>query len=83
MQDRFVGSVGDFAKLALLRCLMRGQKLAVCWYLTNGGGSERDSKSFDYLKRPDEFRHLAPEIFDGLTNLVAGSPAGMRGVEAL
>jgi hypothetical protein len=84
MQDRFVGSVADFAKLALLRSLMRGQKLAVCWYLTNGGnGSKRDSKSFDYLKRPDEFRHLAPEIFDGLTNLVAGSPAGMRGVEAL
>jgi len=84
MQDRFVGNIGDFAKLALLRCLMGGQKLAFCWYLTNGGnGSKRDSTSFDYLKRPDEFRHLAPEIFDALTNVVEESRAGMPGVAAL
>jgi hypothetical protein len=84
MQDRYVGNVGDFGKLALLRCLMEGHRLAVCWYLTNGESeSTHDSKTFHYLKRPDEFRHLAPEIFDGLTDIVEGSPAGTRGVEAL
>jgi len=35
------------------------------------------------LKRPEEFRHLAPGIFDTLANIVEGSPAGTRGVEAL
>jgi hypothetical protein len=85
MQDRFVGNIGDFSKLALLRCLMGGQRtLAVCWYLTNGeSGSKHDGKCFDYLKRADEFRHLAPEIFDALTSIVERAPAGTRGVEAL
>jgi hypothetical protein len=85
MQDRFVGNIGDFGKLALLRCLMGGRRtLAVCWYLTNGeSGSKHDGKCFDYLKRADEFRHLAPEIFDALTSIVERAPAGTRGVEAL
>jgi hypothetical protein len=83
MQDRFVGNIGDFGKLALLRCLMGGQTLAVCWYLTNGESGGKHDKSFDYLKRPDEFRHLAPEIFDALTSLVERAPGGTRGVDAL
>jgi hypothetical protein len=84
MQDRYVGNIGDFGKLALLRSLMGGQRLAVCWYLTNGlGGDKYGGKSFDYLKRPGEFRHLAPEIFDALTNIVEGSVTGTRGVQAL
>ena len=86
MQDRYVGNIGDFGKLALLRSLMDGERLAVCWYLTNVAGEgegKRDCKSFEYLKRPDEFRHLAPDIFDALANIVAGSAAGARGVEAL
>src|SRR5258707_1015749 len=84
MQDRYVGNIGDFGKLALLRCLMQGQRLAVCWYLTSGeSGSQHDRKSFDYLKRPEEFRHLAPEIFDALTSIVEETRAGLRGVAAL
>jgi hypothetical protein len=84
MQDRYVGNVVDFGKLALLRCLKEGRRLAVCWYLTGGeSGSNQDGKSFDYLARPDEFRHLAPEIFDTLMNIVEGTRAGTRGVMAL
>jgi hypothetical protein len=84
MQDRFVGNIRDFGKLALLRYLMGRQKLAVSWYLTNGeSGNEHDGKTFDYLKRPDEFRHLAPEVFDALASIIERTPAGMRGVEAL
>ena len=65
MQVEYVGSVGDFAKLALLRHLMEGRQLAVCWYLTNANGHAADrDKHFEYLNRPEEFRHFAPEIFD-------------------
>jgi hypothetical protein len=86
MQDRYAGNIGDFGKLALLRCLMEGRRLAVCWYLTR---DEREStsngKMFDYLKRPDQFRHLAPEIFDALNRIFAESCAGSgaRSVAAL
>jgi hypothetical protein len=83
MQDRYVGNVGDFGKLALLRCLMPGRRLAVCWYLTGSENDGKPGKGFDYLDRPDEFRHLAPEIYDALRNIVAGACAGARGVTAL
>lgn len=84
MQDRYAGSIGDFGKLALLRCLMEGRRLAVGWYLTNGEGDEkRNGQSFDYLTRPGEFRHLAPDIFDALNTIVAQSCIGSRNVAAL
>jgi hypothetical protein len=83
MQDRYVGSVGDFGKLALLRCLMPGRRLAVCWYLTSGENAGKPGKSFDYLERPDEFRHLAPEIYDVLRSIVADTCARTRGITAL
>jgi hypothetical protein len=67
MQIRHIGGVGDFGKFALLRHLMEGRRLAVCWYLT-GASDETKSreKHFDYLTRPDAFRHLAPELYDWL-----------------
>jgi hypothetical protein len=69
MQIRHIGGIGDFGKFALLRHLMQERRLAVCWYLTGVSDKMEDSgKHFDYLKRPDEFRHLAPELYDHLTN---------------
>ncbi|HEY6255498.1 MAG TPA: hypothetical protein VIY51_06850 [Xanthobacteraceae bacterium] len=84
MQNRYVGNVGDFGKLALLRCLMEGRRLAVCWYLTSDTReSKSNGKSFDYLNRPEEFRHLAPDIFDALAKIVAETRAELRGVAEL
>jgi hypothetical protein len=52
--------------------------------MTNGEvDDERSSKSFDYLERPEEFRHLAPEIFDTLHRIFGESGARVRGVPAL
>jgi len=46
---------------------MQDRRLAVCWYLTGAGDSlEGNGKHFDYLRRPDEFRHLAPDLYDRL-----------------
>jgi hypothetical protein len=51
--------------------------------LTNGeADDERNGKSFDYLRRPDEFRHLAPEIFDALSRIFVES-GETRSVAAL
>src|SRR5271166_3720994 len=52
MQDRWAGNIGDFGKLALLRQLMDGRGLAVCWYLTCDQDEPYHGKYFDYLNRP-------------------------------
>jgi hypothetical protein len=84
MQDEYVGDITDFGKLALLRHLMEGRRLAVCWYRTRDErGRARDEKYFEYLKRADEFRHLAPEIFDALAKVVNNISGGTRGICAL
>jgi len=73
MQDRQIGGIGDFGKLALLRHLMKDRRLSVCWYLTAGWKDGKDSKRhFDFLNRPNEYRHLAPEVFDALLQLDGG-----------
>ena len=76
MQVGQIGGVGDFGKFALLRHLMKDRRLAVCWYLTGESGETKDrDRHFDYLKRPDDFRHFAPEVFDHLVEFDGGSRA--------
>jgi hypothetical protein len=76
MQLEQIGGIGDFGKFALLRHLMKDRRLAVCWYLTgeSDGTKDRD-RHFGYLKRPDDFRHFAPDVFDHLAEFDGGSRA--------
>ena len=84
MQERRFGSIGDFVKLAFLRHLKEGRHLAVCWYVT-GQGANRPlaEKHFAYLKRPGEFRNLAPEVFDTLKSVSESSTLGSGYITAL
>jgi len=83
MRTRHIGNVGDLGKLALLRQLMEGRQLAVCWYLTGDEGSDKlPRRYFDYLDRPGDFRHLAPEVFDTLKE-IARDPSAPCPVGAL
>ena len=84
MQERRFGSIGCLVKLAFLHHLQKGRRLAVCWYLT-GQGANRPlpQKHFAYLKRPTEFRNLAPEIFDTLKSIVESSTVGLSYITAL
>jgi len=60
-----------FVKFALLRHLMKDRRLAVCCYLPGGNCKARvPERHFDYLKRREDFRPLAPEVFDGLEHIV-------------
>lgn len=79
MQDRYTGDVGDYIKFALLRTLSPGMSLGVAWYLFPDEGHNADGKHVSYLDRANNWRHLDPELFDGLANLVASE----RSVEAL
>jgi hypothetical protein len=74
MQLQYFGGIGDFGKFALLRHLMKGRRLAVCWHLTGETNQTKDrERHFAYLKRPDDFRHLAPDVFDQLFEFDGGS----------
>jgi hypothetical protein len=50
---------------------MQDRRVVVCWYTTcsDDRKAEDCTKHFDYLKRPHEFRHLAPDLFDKLVNI--------------
>ena len=76
MQVGQIGGVGDFGKFALLRHLMKDRRLAVCWYLTSESNATNGrDRYFDYLKRPADFRHFAPKVFDQLVEFDGGSRA--------
>lgn len=72
MNDRYVGDIGDFSKLGLLRHLVeagraegRRLKLGLLWYATtDAGGAAGDGRHRDYLdgKRREAFRRLDPEL---------------------
>jgi hypothetical protein len=79
MQNRYVGDVGDFVKLALLRALSPGHRLGVVWYLVQDESHNSDGRHIGYLKN-NEWRHLDPEVFDSLARIVA---SGERSVTAL
>ncbi len=80
MQDRYVGDVGDFVKLAILRALQPGHRLGVAWWLYPDERHNTDGRHISYLQRPSEWRALDPDLFDGLARIVA---SGDRRVSAL
>lgn len=80
MQDRYVGDIGDFVKLALIRALMPGQCLGVAWWLYPNESHNADGRHIGYLQRPSEWRALDPDLFDGLARIVE---SGDRRVLAL
>jgi hypothetical protein len=79
MQNRYVGDIGDFVKLALLRALSPGHRLGVIWYLVPDESHNGDGRHVGYLRK-NEWRHLDPQVFDGLARIVAN---GERSVAAL
>ncbi|MFL6262483.1 MAG: hypothetical protein ACJ76Y_22525 [Thermoanaerobaculia bacterium] len=86
VQDRYAADIGDFGKLALVRALALGQRLGICWYMTNGFGEfNNDGRYLAYLQRPARFRQLDPECFDALASFVADFEAGRcpRSIESL
>lgn len=70
MQDRYVGDIGDFARCGLLRVLSEGRRLGVAWYLYPNEGHNNDGGFVSYLDRPQIWRPLDAELFDGLNALV-------------
>ena len=88
MQDRYVGDIGDYVKLALLRalsgfvdgCVDPQTRLGVAWWLTPDERHNRDGRHITYLKDSKKWRRYDPAVFDHLGKIV---DQGIRNIEQL
>lgn len=80
MQNRYVGDIGDYLKLGILRALAPGYRLGVAWWLYPDENHNTDGRHIGYLDRPDQWRHYDPDLFDALGQIVS---AGQRHVRSL
>ena len=83
MQDRYVGDIGDYGKLGLLRSLAAaGLRIGVNWYRTPDENHNEDGKFTQYLRTSGEgsYRAHDPLLWDALAEIVNN---GRRQVESL
>jgi hypothetical protein len=73
MQDRYVGDIGDYLKLAILRDLKPGRRLGVAWWLFPNEDHNKDGRHIAYLAQADKWRRFDPALFDGLKRIVASN----------
>jgi hypothetical protein len=83
MQNRYVGDIGDYLKMDILRALSSGYHLGVAWWLYPDEHHNRDGRHIGYLNRPDQWRHFDPLLFDALAEIVAAYQRDIRALEAV
>jgi hypothetical protein len=69
MQNRYVGDIGDYVKLAILRALSGGpsaRRLGVAWWFFPDEDRNADGGHREYLQRPDKWKRFDPVLFDAL-----------------
>ncbi len=79
MQDKYVGDIGDYIKLALLRQLQPGHRVGVVWWLFPDEVSSPDGRHTAYLDDP-KWERFDPELYGKLRHIVR---TGQRNVAAL
>ena len=79
MQNRYVGDIGDYLKLGILRALSPGYRLGIAWWLYPDESHNRDGRHIGYLEQPERWRHYDPELFDALSHVVAHATRGIFG----
>ena len=82
MQNRYVGDIGDYLKLGILRALSPGCHLGVAWWLFPDESHNGDGRHINYLSRPDQWRDFDPELFDTLREIVSSGRRHVRDLEA-
>jgi hypothetical protein len=80
MQNRYVGDIGDYVKLAILRALSPGRRLGIAWWLFPDSGTAGDGRHISYLDAETKWQDLDPPLYDALKQVVA---SGSRKVTAL
>jgi hypothetical protein len=82
MQNRYVGDIGDYLKLGILRALSPGYHLGVAWWLFPDEVHNRDGRHVGYLSRSDLWRIFDPDLFDTLGSLVSSGRRHVSELEA-
>jgi hypothetical protein len=83
MQNRYVGDIGDYLKLGILRALSPGYRLGVAWWLFPDEDHNKDGRHIGYLSRPDQWRRYDPQLFDALGEIVSSGRRGVRALETV
>jgi hypothetical protein len=84
MQNRYVGDIGDYFKLAILRTLAGDDySLGIAWWLVPDESHNADGKHTDYLKQRDKWRDFEPQVFDSLKGIVDGGHRTVAQLETL
>jgi hypothetical protein len=81
MQNRYVGDIGDYVKLSILRALSPGYRLGIAWWLYPDECHNKDGRHIGYLGQPEQWRHLDPRFFDTLCQIVASDQRDVRALE--
>ena len=81
-QNRYVGDIGDYLKLGILRALSPGYRLGVAWWLFPDEVHNGDGRHIGYLNRPEQWRHFDPDLFDILVGVVSSGQRNVRALEA-
>jgi hypothetical protein len=81
MQNRYVGDIGDYVKLAILPQLAAGKRLGVAWWLVPDEGHNNDGGHREYVGKSDKWRHFDPELFDELSRINQKQERTVAGLE--
>ena len=82
MQDHLTGDFGDYVKYALLRSLAPNRRLGIAWYKNTSGWPPRHGNTIQYLDNPQQWRPLAPRVFDILQDIVQNRRRATSLIEA-
>jgi hypothetical protein len=71
MKNQYFGDENDYHKYGLIRILSDHGKFStgICWMLTPDDG-RNDGRFTDYLRKPSNWRHHDPELYDALIQIV-------------
>jgi len=81
MQNRYVGDIGDYLKLGILRMLSRGHRLGMAWWLFPDEHHNQDGRHVGYLASPGQWRRFDPDLFDTLQKIVFSGERNVRALE--
>ena len=81
MQNRYVGDIGDFGKLGLLRVLSsNGLSIGVNWYLTDNESHNGDGRHVEYLAKA-EYRDCDEALWYALKHIVTSNQRETTAIE--
>lgn len=82
MKNQYFGDIYDFRKYGLLNVIVKvtGQRIGVCWMLTEDDGS-RDGQKRNYLSKHHEFEKYNPALFKKLGRVQSAADCKVRNAE--